>query len=122
MRYLLAALFLLLSIGRAAAGPVLTMEEAEKLFLAGNPEVKAKKLEVGKLEAAITEAQTLPNPVIKFVLESLQNGEGFTEETYSLSQRIDPAGKRGKKSKPPGRIERPAFPSCNRNWGTCWCR
>lgn len=97
MRYLLAMLFLLLMTSQATAGVVLSLEEAETLFLGNSLEIKAKKLNVKKAEADVLEAEALPNPALKYYLESLRNGESDQEVVYSLSQTVDLSGRRGRK-------------------------
>jgi len=97
VRYLLAMLFLLLMTSQATAGVVLSLEEAETLFLGNSLEIKAKKLNVKKAEADVLEAEALPNPALKYYLESLRNGESDQEVVYSLSQTVDLSGRRGRK-------------------------
>ncbi|MCK7478878.1 MAG: TolC family protein [Candidatus Moduliflexus flocculans] len=75
----------------------LSLEEAEKFFIENNPDVKAKRAEIGKADADIIEAQAIPNPSLRYELESLKDGERETEQTFSVSQSLDIFRKRSKK-------------------------
>ena len=97
MRFVIIAIFLLMSAYPAAAGEALSMEDAERLFLENNLEIKSRKIELQKSDALILDAKALPNPAVQYSLESLRNGERETEETYSVIQNIDISGKRGRK-------------------------
>lgn len=97
MRILIITLFLFMSAYPAIAGTELTMEEAERLFIENNLDIRAKKIELQKSDAAILDSKTLPNPSARYSLESLKNGERETEETYSVSQEVDVTGKRGRR-------------------------
>ncbi|MBI5585276.1 MAG: TolC family protein [Deltaproteobacteria bacterium] len=97
MHFLLTAIFLLILAPPAMAVTALSIEDAEKLFLENNLEIKTKKLNIQKAEADIVEARTLPNPALKYYTESLRNGETDQETIYALSQTVDLSGRRGRK-------------------------
>lgn len=97
MRFVIIALFVLLSAYPAAAGTVLSMEDAERLFLENNLDIRSRNIELQKSDASILDAKALPNPAVRYYLESLKNGERETEETYSVSQEVDLTGKRSRK-------------------------
>jgi cobalt-zinc-cadmium efflux system outer membrane protein len=98
MQWLLVImLFLFMPAHTADAGTELNMEKAEKLFLENNLDIRSKKIELQKSDAAILELKTLPNPAVRYSMESLKNGVRETEETYSVSQEVDITGKRGKR-------------------------
>lgn len=97
MRFVIIALFLLVSAYLAEAGTVLSMEDAERLFLENNLDIRSRKIELQKLDASILDAKILPNPSVRYSMESLRNGERETEETYSVIQNMDLTGKRGKR-------------------------
>lgn len=97
MRLLIVMLFLFIVTSPAGAGMVLNMEDAERLFIENNLDIRAKKIELQKSDAAILDAKTLPNPSARYSLESLKNGDRETEETYSVSQEVDVTGKRSRR-------------------------
>jgi len=95
MRYLLIGVLLLVSFSTVFSVQAITLEDAEKIFLENNLELKAKKADIGKYDAAVLEAGLLPNPVFKYNIESVENGRRETEEIYSVSQPVDIVRKRG---------------------------
>lgn len=95
MRCLAIGFLLLFFVPAAFAARSLSLEDAEKLFLENNLELKAKKAELGKYDAGVIEARLLANPAFKYNVESVENGERETEEVYSVSQPIDIVRKRG---------------------------
>lgn len=97
MRFVIIALFILVSAYPAGAGTVLSIEDAESFLLENNLDIRSKMLELQKGDASIIDAKALPNPVARYSLETLKNGERETEESYSVSQEIDFTGKRRKK-------------------------
>lgn len=97
MHHIVMALFLLISLQTTCDGYALSMEEAEKMFIENNLELRVKKAELKKAEAEVIETKLVLNPEAKYSLESLQNGGREREETYTLSQRIPIAGQRSKK-------------------------
>jgi cobalt-zinc-cadmium efflux system outer membrane protein len=76
-------------------GNALTLAEAEKIFIENNLELKAKRAELKRYDAEVIGAGLLPNPTVKYSMESLKNSEKDSEETYSISQSINIVGKRG---------------------------
>ncbi|MBI5484177.1 MAG: TolC family protein [Deltaproteobacteria bacterium] len=97
MRLLIITLFLFIVTSPAGAGMVLNMEDAERLFIENNLDIRSRKIELQKSDAAILDAKTLPNPSARYSLESLKNGVRETEEKYSVSQEVDLAGRRGRR-------------------------
>lgn len=97
MRYLIIAVFLLMSACQAEAGTTLSLDAAEMLLLENNIEIKSRNIEMQKSDASIIEAKVLPNPAVRYSIESLQNGERETEQTYSVLQNVDITGKRSKR-------------------------
>ncbi len=97
MHFATIVLFLLMSASGALAAASLSLEDAEKLFLGNSLAVKAKRIELQKTDADILAAKTLSNPSLNYELSALKSGERENEETYSISQSIDIAGKRGKR-------------------------
>ncbi|MBI5101409.1 MAG: TolC family protein [Nitrospirae bacterium] len=97
MRFVIITLFVLLSVCPAAAGTVLSMEDAERLFIENNLDIRLRNRELQKSDASILDAKALPNPAVRYSLESLKSGERETEETYSVSQEVDVTGKRSRK-------------------------
>ncbi|MEW5744210.1 MAG: TolC family protein [Nitrospirota bacterium] len=95
MRYLIIGFLMLLSVPAAFAAQGMSLEDAEKLFLENNLELKAHKAELGKYDAGVIEAGLLPNPSFNYSLESVENGDRETEEVYSISQPVDIVRKRG---------------------------
>ncbi|MFZ5995905.1 MAG: TolC family protein [Nitrospirota bacterium] len=95
MRYLIIGFLLLFSVPAVFAAQGMSLEDAEKLFLENNLELKAKKAELGKYDAGMAEAGLLPNPSFNYNIESVENGERETEEVYTISQPIDIVRKRG---------------------------
>jgi cobalt-zinc-cadmium efflux system outer membrane protein len=77
------------------AGNTLTLAEAEKFFIENNLELKAKKADLKRYDAVLKGAGLLPNPTLKYGVESLNNGKRETEETYSISQSINLVRKSG---------------------------
>lgn len=94
MRYFAILFFLLISISSAFA-EVLTIEDAERVFIENSLELKAKKAELKRYDAEVINASLLSNPSFKYNLDSVKNGDRETEETYSISQSIDVVSKRG---------------------------
>ncbi len=94
MRYLLVLIFLFFQVTAAFAERQMSLNDAERLFIENNLELKAKKVELKRYDAEIVEAGLLPNPSVKYSMESLKNGEKDSEETYSISQSINIVGKR----------------------------
>lgn len=97
MRFIVMAAFLLIVASPALAGQsekFLSMEEAKKLCIENNLVIKAKKAEIAKADAEIISAKIIPNPSMRYAVESLRNDLRETEETYSFSQNIDISGKR----------------------------
>jgi cobalt-zinc-cadmium efflux system outer membrane protein len=76
-------------------GNVLTLAEAEKIFIENNLELKAKRSELKKYDAEVIGAGLLPNPTVRYNVESFKNGERTSEEAYYISQSIDIVRKRG---------------------------
>ncbi len=75
---------------------LLTLEEAVRLSLAGNPELQARRQELGAAGGRLRQAKVLPfNP--EFSIESERVGGGRTLETYTgeISQELEWAGQRG---------------------------
>jgi hypothetical protein len=97
MRILVMTLILLIQVQPALAGYLLSMDEAEKLLIATNIEIKTKKTDLRKSDAEVTGARLLPNPDAKYVLETIGSGQNDRETTYSVVQPIDIAGKRAKR-------------------------
>jgi len=97
MRFMIITLFLFISACPAVAGTVLSMKDAEMLFLENNLDIRSRKIGLQKSDATILDAKALPNPVARYSLESLKNGERENEETYSVIQNMDISGKRGRK-------------------------
>lgn len=97
MQFLIIMFVLFICASPVPAGTVLSMENAERLLLENNLEIRSKKIGVQKSDAVVLEAKALPNPVAQYSLESMKNGLRETEETYSVSQSLDIAGKRGSK-------------------------
>ncbi|MBZ0155666.1 MAG: TolC family protein [Alphaproteobacteria bacterium] len=95
MRYLVIGFLLLFPVPAAFAAQGMSLEDAEKLFLENNLELKAKKVELGEYDAGVIEAGLLSNPSFNYNIESVENGERETEEVYSISQPIDIVRKRG---------------------------
>lgn len=96
MRFVIIMVFLLMSAYPIYASMALSMEDAELLFLENNFEVKSKKIELQRSDALILDTKVQPNPAVRYSLESLQNGERETEETYSVIQSVDISGRRGR--------------------------
>ncbi len=96
MRYAIMLFFMLTSMSSAFAG-VLTIEDAEKMFIENNFELKEKRIELKKYDAEVIGAGLLQNPTFTYSIESLKNGERGSEETYSISQSINIIGIRGLK-------------------------
>jgi cobalt-zinc-cadmium efflux system outer membrane protein len=89
-----AILFCLLIFVSSAFAEVLTIEDAERMFIENNLELKAKKAELKRYDAEVINASLLSNPSFKYNLDSVKNGDTETEETYSISQSIDVVNKR----------------------------
>lgn len=97
MRFVIITLFLLVSAYPAVAGTVLSVEEAEKIFIDNNLDIKSRMIELQKSDASILDAKVLPNPAVRYSIESVKNSTRETEETYSVIQNVDISGKRGRK-------------------------
>lgn len=97
MRMLIAGLFLLVLIQPASAGTLLTMEDAERLFLENSLELKAKTAELRKSDADVVGARLLPNPEARYFNATEGSGPRNHEVTYSVVQPIDITGRRGKR-------------------------
>jgi outer membrane protein, heavy metal efflux system len=95
MRHLLIVVLLLVSLSIVFSVQAMTLEDAEKIFLEINLELRAKEAELGKYDAAVVGAGLLPNPSFKYNIESVENGKRETEEIYSVSQPVDIVRKRG---------------------------
>lgn len=94
MRYFAMLFFLLIPMS-SAFGEVLSIEEAERIFLENNLELKIKKSELGRYDAEVIGAGVIPNPSVKYGIDSVKNGGRETEETFAISQRINIVSKRG---------------------------
>ncbi len=97
MYHIIMALFLLISLQGTCDGYTLSMEEAEKLLIENNLELRVKKADLKKNDAEVIEAKIFTNPEASYNLESVKNGAKEREETYSLSQRMPVVGQRSKK-------------------------
>ncbi len=97
MRILVITLFLLIQVQPVLAGYLLSIDEAEKLLIDTNIEIKVKKTDLRKSDADVTGARLLPNPEAKYLLETIGGGQNDKETTYSVVQPIDFAGKRSKR-------------------------
>jgi len=97
MRFVIITLFLLVSAYPAVADTVLSVEEAEKIFIDNNLDIKSRMIELQKSDASILDAKVLPNPAVRYSIESVKNSTRETEETYSVIQNVDISGKRGRK-------------------------
>jgi len=87
---------------REEATGVLSLTEALKLAFRGSPVLAVFETELRAREAEARQAGRRPNPEFALELENLAgsggfNGTGAMETTASLSQILDPAGKRGKR-------------------------
>lgn len=98
MRFMIVSLLLSLSAAAYAAGPELTLEDAERLFYMNNPEVRAARISLQQADADVFAAGAWPNPVAKYSRETLGSGQKTVEETYTLSQDVDLFGRRRKKA------------------------
>lgn len=94
MRYFVMLFFLLIPMSSAFA-EVLSIEDAERIFLENNLELKIKKSELGRYDAEVIGAGVIPNPSVKYGIDSVRNGGRETEETFTISQRINIVSKRG---------------------------
>lgn len=94
---IIMALFLFILLQTPCAGYTLSMEEAEKLLIENNLELRVKKADLKKTDAEVIEAKILPNPEASYNLESVKNNEKEREETFSLSQSIPVLGQRSQK-------------------------
>ncbi|MFA5354130.1 MAG: TolC family protein [Thermodesulfovibrionales bacterium] len=97
MRIFIMTFFLLMLAQSSFAARILTMEEAEKIFLENSLEIRALKTGLQRADAEVVEARTVSNPALNFSIESLKNGDSETEETWSLSRSFDLAGKKEKR-------------------------
>lgn len=97
MLFVIITIFLLVSAYPAVAGTVLSVEEAEKIFIDKNLDIKSRMIELQKSDASILDAKVLPNPAVRYSIESVKNSTRETEETYSVIQNVDISGKRGRK-------------------------
>jgi outer membrane protein, heavy metal efflux system len=95
MRYLLYGVLLLALFSTVSSIQAMTLEDAEKIFIENNLELRAKEAELGRYDAAVVGAGLMPNPSFKYNIESVENGKRETEEIYSISQPVDIVGKRG---------------------------
>ncbi len=80
--------------------PPLTLNDALSKALENSPYLRATRLEVTAMEASIAQAKVFPNPEFSIESENFANSGGkssdtFQEETFTISQRIETAGKRG---------------------------
>jgi cobalt-zinc-cadmium efflux system outer membrane protein len=73
------------------------MEDAEKLLLENNIELKVKKTELKKSDAEVAGARLLPNPEARYFLATEGGGSNDRESTYSFIQPVDITGKRNKR-------------------------
>lgn len=94
MRYLFVIIFLFFQATAASAEKQMSLNDAVRLFIENNLELKAKKADLKRYDAEIVEAGLLPNPSVKYSMESLKNSEKESEETYSISQSINIVRKR----------------------------
>jgi cobalt-zinc-cadmium efflux system outer membrane protein len=97
MKMLITGLFLLVSAQASFAGFLLSLEDAERLVLENNIELKAKRAELRKSEAEVIGARLLPNPEARYFLAAVGSGPGGRESTASVVQPIDITGKRAKR-------------------------
>ncbi|NTU42907.1 MAG: TolC family protein [Nitrospirales bacterium] len=97
MRIFIMTFFLLMLAQSSFAARILTMEEAEKIFLENSLEIRMLRTGMQRADAEIIEARTVSNPALNFSIESLKNGDRETEETWSLSRSFDLAALKGKR-------------------------
>ncbi|GEM_PF-5434380 len=95
MQYLFVLILLFLQVSFAFAEKQLSLNDAERMLVENNLELKAKRAELKRYDAEVIRAGLLPNPTVKYNMDSLKNGEKESEETYSISQSINIVGKRG---------------------------
>lgn len=95
MRYVFVLIFLLFQTSIALAERQISLDDAERLLIENNLELKVKRTELKRYDAEAIGAGLLPNPTMSYRVESLKNGDREIEETYSISQSIDIVGKRG---------------------------
>lgn len=82
------------------ATPPLTIKEALSEALQNSPYLRATSLEVTAMEASIAQAKVFPNPELSAESENFASSGGkssdvYQEQTITISQRIETAGKRG---------------------------
>lgn len=99
MRFMIIMFVLFIFTCPAGAGTVLSMEDAERLFFENNLDIRSGKIDLQKSDALILDAKALPNPAVRYSLESLKNSERDTEQTFSVIQKMDISGKRARKIK-----------------------
>jgi len=76
---------------------ITNVNQAIDLTLENNSELKAQKLRLEGVNALIEQANSLPNPALNLEIEDFsgdRNGFDETENTFSLSQKIELGGKR----------------------------
>lgn len=95
MQYLFALIFLLFQVSVALAERQMSLNDAERIFLENNLELKIKKSELGRYDAEVIGAGIIPNPSVKYSIASVKNSERETEETFAISQSMDIVSKRG---------------------------
>ncbi len=97
MRIIFILLLLLTAIELPCPGFALTVEEAEKMLLENNMEIRMRRKDLTQAEAEVVGSRLLPNPEARYVYESVSSGQNDKEVTYTVIQPVDFAGKRAKR-------------------------
>ncbi len=89
MIHCLALAMCIMAASAAQAETILTLGEAERIFLESNLELQAKRAELPRYDAEALGAALLPNPSFSYRIESVEDGDRETEQIYALSMPMD---------------------------------